>query len=72
MVSAASDFVYAKFSEINVIIRRGSRGGEMGEFSPPSFFFFFLSLRVALAKGSCGEPKPWSCLITNCGNNKTV
>ena len=20
---------------------------------------------------SCGEPKPWSYLITNCGNNKT-
>ena len=22
--------------------------------------------------GLCGEPKPRSCLITNCGNNKTV
>ena len=41
-------------------------------FSEPPSFFFFLSLKVALAKGSRGEPKPWSCLSTNCGNNKTV
>ena len=40
MVSAAGDFVYAKFSEINVIIR-------------PSCYFFSSSVMILLAFLSC-------------------
>ena len=43
MVSAAGDFVYAKFSEINVIIRPSC-------FFLPSFFTVFVKDQIASLK----------------------
>ena len=51
MVSAAGDFVYAKFSEINVIVRPTVKCNDSVSFSFFSFlspcFFFFVKDQIA-------------------------